>query len=118
MASAAERIHYAQFAADKGLVDLNEAALTAEGSEIARTDRFADTMSQEPSGLIGHLKPAVQPMGVDALLAALHEIRRLEHFVQPGATLFENGTDLPVTNRRAIAISYCRRPCLRPSPQL
>ena len=58
---------------DESLVDLDNAAANAERAEVSGAHRFAYTVGEEPSRLVGDLKGAVKLVGADTLLATGHQ---------------------------------------------
>jgi hypothetical protein len=65
---------YAEFAAGEGFIDFDDTSVATEWRDIASSHCLANTVSQKPRGLIGHLKRAVELVGRYTFLAASHQV--------------------------------------------
>jgi hypothetical protein len=75
----------------KGFVNFYDFAWTAHWSQFASAHRFANAVSEVPSGFHAALKHALDLAGGDALLAGAHQVDDLKPKVQRQVRRLENG---------------------------
>lgn len=79
--------------ADVSLVDLDRFTLAAERRELAIAHRLAEPHGHEPSGVELNAKDTGELVAADPLLAAAHQVRRLQPQRQRGMAGLEHGPD-------------------------
>lgn len=94
LVTVAPAFHSAFLRTDKGLVDLDDLAFTAHRGQVARAQRLADAMRQEPRAFVRDAERPMNLVGAATLLGGAQKIDRLEHLVQRDLGALEDGPDL------------------------
>jgi len=94
LVTVAPALHSAFLRTDEGLVDLDDCAFAAHRGQVARAQRLADAVRQEPRALVRDTERPVDLVGAATLLRGAQEIDRLKHLVQRDLGALEDGADL------------------------
>ena len=94
VARAGARLCNALFAADVGLVNLNDAACAAHGRKAAVPHRLADAMAHEPSGFQVNAEGPVKLVSRDAFLRRAHKVNRLKPKMHRRMAVLEDSSNL------------------------
>jgi hypothetical protein len=86
-----------RFAANEGLISLDELAFAAERADAAHArigHCFTDAMRQKPCGLQGDTKDSAQLVGAHTFFGRAEQVHCLQPYVQLDMAGFEDGADL------------------------